>query len=138
MQHSIFPGVAAVVITVLIKTCEYLLTVEQDGSLEEFVKTNWQYCLMTFVFGVSIALIVLTVVDQHIKLRAHATVLLSLFFCLPYMVWAVFVQSLSENPTTFLSEVSWRLREILLLVIPVLSFAVLFSILLEMSEESDE
>ena len=135
-QHSVFPGVAAVLICVAVKLVEYLLTVQTPGSFDDFVRNNWQFCLMNFFFGFSIAVAVFFVVDQHNNLPAHKTVMLALLSTLPYVFWAIFVQSLDSNPTT-MPNLEWMTREVFLLSMPAISFVLAFAILCEWSEEKE-
>ncbi len=123
-QHSVFPGVAAVIICVLTKLFEYLITVEGAGNFDDFVRGNWDFCLMNFVFGFSIAFALFVVVDQHKQLSAIKTVFLGLCAILPYLVWAFFVQSLDTSNPTDLSNFVWMLREVFLLSVPAFSFVV--------------
>lgn len=137
-KHSVFPGVVAVIICVLIKLFEYFLTVEVSGSFDVFVRTNWQYCVMNFFFGFFISIAVYVVVDQHENLVARRTVKLSAGAMVPYVVWAFFVQTIDTSNPTYLPTYLWMLREVLLISMPALSFAVAFAILIEWSEGQSE
>lgn len=134
-SYSVFPGVVAVIICVLIKLFEYLLTVEGSGNFDVFVRGNWQYCLMNFFFGFFVAVAVYVVIDQHEKMIAKKTVMLSLFATVPYVVWAFFVQTIDTTNPTYLPNFLWILREVFLLSVPAVSFAIAFALLLEWSEE---
>ena len=134
-QHAIFPGIAAVIICAIAKLVEYLMAVQPEAhSFSVFVDTNWRFCAMNFVFGFAVALIVFFVVDQHDALRAPSTVMVALSACFPYVVWAIFVQSLDTNFTS-LPNLQWMIREVFLLAFPAVVFALAFAILIELSEE---
>lgn len=134
-KYSVFPGVVAVIICVLIKLFEYALTVEGAGNFDLFVRGNWQYCLMNFFFGFFIAVAVYVVIDQHDKMVASKTVILSMLAVMPYVVWAFFVQTIDTKNPTYLPTFLWILREVFLLSVPALTFTVAFALLLEWSEE---
>lgn len=136
-QHSLFPGVVAVIICVIIKLIEYQVTVDVDGSFNTFVRDNWQFCLMNFVFGFAIAVVLFLITDQHDNLSAPKTIMLSLVGISPYVVWAAFVQSLNlQNPTDLLTWV-WMTREVFLLSIPAVCFAVAYAVFIEWSEDTE-
>lgn len=131
--HALFPGLAAVLLCSLAKLGEYFLAVETN-AFEVFVAGNWQFCLMNFFFGFSIAIAVFVTVDQHERLSAPKTIVLSAFATAPFVLWAIFVQSLEQNPTS-MGYTLWLSREVFLLSLPALAFAIAFGALLELSEE---
>ena len=121
-------------ICVAVTLSQYFITSGSGGSIEHYVKLNWKFCLMNFFFGFTVAFCVFVVVDQHRNYKASVTTALALLAMLPYVLWAFFVQSLFPNPTS-LDYVHWIIREVALLSLPALVFALGFASLLEWSEK---
>lgn len=139
VRHSIFPGVVAVLVALCSKAIEYMLAVNHDieGVLRKFVIINWEFCLMQFLTGAILSIVIFISLDQKLSLKSYKAVSVAALFSLMYLLWTAFVQSLDGFVPNGVSALVWRVREIILMGGPGLIFSLAFIFVLEVSGSSE-
>lgn len=139
LVSSIFPAVAATLAYGAVEFLENFIlvyiktgTIITSGLISDLVRDTAGFALMTLGFGLLISFFVFVISDVHERISVYRTVLIGISFSILFLIWSFLTVSITYGSNQMLPYI---VKDALNFFSFSFFFFVIFSILIELSEE---